>query len=129
MSGGSRLKEKLLSTLDFALDDVSEERLLDILLDAYRARKEEIERLRGENAHEVQKLNDQHEALMRERSELRRNPLYGASGSWFFTANGQYFSVSAAGGKIREAALRVKAKGQDVVYAAQQMTQQQWEAL
>jgi len=129
MSGGSRLKEKLLSTLDFALDDVSEERLLDILLDAYRARKEEIERLRGENAHEVQKLNDQHEALMRERSELRRNPLYGASGSWFFTANGQYFSVRASGGKICEASLRVKVKGQDVEYAAQELSPAQWEAL
>ena len=122
------LKEKLLDTLDFALDDVSEERLLDILLDAYNAQKREIERLRGENAREAQRLHDQHDALMRERRELRYNPLCGASGSWFFTANGQYFSVSAAGGIIREATLRVKAKGQDVVYAAQQMTPEQWDA-
>jgi hypothetical protein len=123
------IKEKLLDTLDFSLDDVSEERLLDILLDAYNGQKKEVERLRSANVGEALRLHEQQNALIRERRELRYNPLYGASGSWFFTANGQYFSVSAAGGKIREAALRVKAKGQDVVYAAQQMTQQQWEAL
>ena len=105
------------------------EKLLDILLDAYRERKEEIEQLRSANAREAQRLHDGHEALMRERQELRYNPLYGANGRWFFTANGQYFSVSITGGQIREATLRVKAKGQDVEYAAQPMTPEQWEAL
>ena len=44
----SDTKQKILNALDCALGDLSEGRLLDILLDAYQAKKNEIGRLESE---------------------------------------------------------------------------------
>jgi hypothetical protein len=78
------VKEKILEVLDCALDDLSEERLLEILLDAYKAKKQRISDL--ENQHAGIQLAQQrdHESVMEERRRMRNDPTYAMAGEYFF---------------------------------------------
>ena len=78
------MKQKLLAALGITLDDVSEERLLDILLDAYKAKQKQIQQLEGENGHEREMLHAEREKLRDELHRVRSDPLYGASGQFWF---------------------------------------------
>ena len=93
-------KQKILAALDCALDDLSEERLVDILLDAYERKKARIVELEAENAAERQRIHAERKALQREQHRLSSDPLYGARGEYFFTLDGRYFSVSISGRDI-----------------------------
>ena len=95
------IKQKLIAALDIALEDVGEDRLLDILLDAYASKKREIEKLKNENAGERQYLRKQHDDLVREQHRLRSDPTYGARGEYFFAREGGYkFRVSVTAGGV-----------------------------
>lgn len=75
-------KQKLLEALCITFDDLSEARLLDILLDAYKAKKERIVQLEGENAHEREVLQSEREALLAERRRMQTDPTYFVSGDF-----------------------------------------------
>ena len=108
------VKQKILDGLGCALDHISEERLIDILLDAYKAKQRHIEQLEGENAHEREMLHAEHESLRREQEKMRRDPLYCAHGRYFFAVNGRRFIVDVQGGQIdmceREKRIDVRAQ-------------------
>jgi hypothetical protein len=84
----SRTKQKILDVLDSVLDDISEDRLLDILLDAYTAQKQAILDLAVENAAERENLRLDREHIRQELHKMRNDPLYGAAGEYFFEGSG-----------------------------------------
>jgi hypothetical protein len=95
------IKDKILAALDCALDDIAEDRLLDILLDAYAAKKAEIERLHGENAREREQLHQELEAAHLDRHRMRSDPLYCAAGAYYFLLGGtDYYAVHIQGTQI-----------------------------
>ena len=65
------IKQKLLDALGNTLDHISEERLIDILLDAFKAKQDEIEKLRSENSYERQRLRQERDTLENERLRMR----------------------------------------------------------
>jgi hypothetical protein len=78
------IKEKILEVLDCALDDLSEERLLEILLDAYQGKKRTIANLEHECSAVRQQLHDEKERIRDEHKRIRSDPLYTAPGEYFF---------------------------------------------
>jgi hypothetical protein len=114
-------KEKILAALNCALDDIAEDRLLDILLDAYRAKKARIAELEVANEAEREKLQYAHDALHREQIRLRHDPLYGAAGAYYFKVNGRRFGVTVVGSKIE---MFERVRGVD--FSAQQMSLAEW---
>ena len=108
------VKQKILDGLGCALDHISEERLIDILLDAYKAKQKRIEALEGENAHEREMLHAEHESLRREQHKMRSDPLYCASGRYYFGVNKMRFVVDVQCGQIsmfqRESRVDVRAQ-------------------
>jgi hypothetical protein len=77
-------KEKILEVLDCALDDLSEERLLEILLDAYQQKKRTIANLEHECSAVRQQLYAEKERMRDEISRLCSDPLYTMPGEYFF---------------------------------------------
>lgn len=94
-------KQKLLEALCITFDDLSESRLLDILVDAYKAKKKRIAQLEAENAHERETLRAEREALLSERRQMRSDPLYCATGDYFFECNGHRFAVQVHGAHVQ----------------------------
>ena len=86
---------------DCRIDEINENRLLDILLDAFAAQKEKIEALRGENAHERQCMRSERQLLQAEFQRMRRDPLYCAMGEYRFVGEkGAIFHVHVQGTEI-----------------------------
>lgn len=106
----SKVKDKLLSAIgDINLSDVAESTLVDILVAKIKALESEVSNLHGANAHERLILDSQRDNLHRDMKELRRNPLFGAHGMYYFIdSNGVKFDVHAIGGKIDSAAFYKK---------------------
>jgi hypothetical protein len=77
-------KEKILEVLDCALDDLSEERLLEILLDAYQEKRRTIANLEHECTAVRRQLHDEKERIRDEHARMRNDPLYTATGEYFF---------------------------------------------
>jgi hypothetical protein len=116
------IKKQLLGALDCTLDDLSETRLLDLLLDAYQAQKKEIERLHGVNAREAQRLRDDLECVRRDRERIQRDPLYCAHGEYFFLVNGRRIGVSIQGSHID-----LYERGANKInYAGQRLSATEW---
>ena len=93
------VKQKLLRALDCLLDDISEERLVDILLDAYKAKRDRITELEGENARERVLLQTEREQIHDAHRRMNSDPLYGASGRYYFVVNKRKFCVQIEGGR------------------------------
>lgn len=84
-------RSRILEALDNVVDDLSEERLLDILLDSYSAKKQRIKELESENARERQDLRDTQEQLREDMRRMRSDPFYGASALTSCYATGAAF--------------------------------------
>jgi hypothetical protein len=110
-------KQKLLDALDCTLEDLSEDRLLDLLLDAYAAKKKKIEELRSENAREAQALHDQREVLDKEYQRMRRDPTIWLASQYFFRTQTALLVVNIRGPEI---SICERKKGID--YAAEQLS-------
>lgn len=80
-------KQKILAALDCALDDLSEARLLDILLDAYDRKKKTIAALEIESA-------SQQNTISRLQSERMHNCARTITGEYFFIVNDRKIAVS-----------------------------------
>ena len=78
------IKEKILEVLDCALGDLSEERLLEILLDAYQRKKRTIANLEHECSAVRQQLHDERQQIREEHRRMRNDPLYTVPGAYFF---------------------------------------------
>lgn len=117
-------KQKILVILDDVLDDVSEQRLLDILLDAYQARQAEIKKLKSEIAYERENLHRLQESTTDEYRRMRSDPLYGAFGEYFFELPGkqrQFFCVRVQGKRFE----MFERKG-NVDFMCRQMSREEW---
>ena len=95
------IKQKILDGLGCTLDEISEERLIDILLDAYQAKERRIKALEGENAREREAMHEEREAMKREHHLMRTDPLYCAPGRYYFAVAGRRFSVDIQGSAIK----------------------------
>ena len=93
-------KQKILEALDVAIDDIKESRLLDILLDAYKDQKRQIAELKAENSAERESMYHERESMKAEHRRMREDPLYCASGNYYFVCNGRRFVVSVQGFKM-----------------------------
>ena len=94
-------KAKILEALDIALDDVSEDCLLDILLDAYKSKDQAILRLEGENAREREDMHQERERMREEYDRRRSDPLYcTAIGEYYFIDNGCRYRVRVQSGHV-----------------------------
>jgi hypothetical protein len=94
-------KAKILAALEIALEDIAEDRLLDILLDAYAAKKRAIEHLSHVNDTEREKLREERQAVHMDRMRMHKDPLYCAAGSYYFRLGGtDYYIVHVQGTKI-----------------------------
>jgi hypothetical protein len=94
------IKQKLLAALNIMLDDISEERLIDILLDNYKEKTQRIEELAGENAHEKFMLQEEWEKIKREHHRMLRDPTYLSSGEYHFCHEGRHFCVDIRHGRV-----------------------------
>lgn len=69
------IKEKLLSAInDLPYEEISNERLVDILVDKLKSQREEIKKLENANLSERRILSAETERIMNEYKELNRNP-------------------------------------------------------
>lgn len=114
-------RSRILEALGDVVDDISEERLLDILIDSYAAKKRRISELEGENAHERQALHDDRERLREEMRRMRSDPLYGAHGTYFFLCNNRKFRFDIYG---RHISMFERVDQYD--FAAMQLSQEEW---
>ena len=116
-------KQKILDALGCALDEISEDRLVDILLDAYKRKEQRIKNLEAENVTERQRLDAEIERCQIARHEMRSNPLYGASGEYFFLGTGwRRLRVQIEGG-CRISAFEVVG---NVDYVCRQVSQEEY---
>lgn len=75
------VKTKLLEAVgDIDIKDIGEEALVEILVNKIAALEKEVKRML---------LESQHNILQEEFRRLRRDPLYGAEGSYFFLGRGK----------------------------------------
>ena len=93
------LQQKLLKALDLTLDDLSEERLIDVLLDNYKFKAEQVETLANENLHEREQIQGERDAMRKEHHDMRCNPLYGPTGEYFFACEGHRYRLIVEGGR------------------------------
>jgi hypothetical protein len=78
------IKDKLLEALELDPELLSDDRLLDLLLDAHARRQQRINELERERAGQQLAHQRSMEALQEERERARRDPLYTAPGEYFF---------------------------------------------
>lgn len=115
-------KQKILAALGCALDDLSEARLLDILLDAYQAKKDEIVELKKANQLEQFKLATEREGVREEIRKVRSDPFYGAAGDFYFICRGKKIAARI---HARNVTLYERSAGID--YSASLVSQEEWE--
>lgn len=119
-------KDKLLEILgDFAVDDLSTDRLLDVLADKLKRQEESIEQLLHKNDSEYRQIRQERETLQREYQELRRNPATIFGGPFFFIGDkGAKYFVQINRGHVE--AFEEREKG--IHYPLQRITHEQYEA-
>ena len=115
------VKEKILDALDVAIDDVSELRLVDILLDAYKLKVKRIEELNAENAMERERLYAERDMMAQERHKMRSDPLYCAAAEYYFSCDGRKFGIHIQGPRIDMFERR-----NNVDIRAQQLSRSEW---
>ncbi len=93
-------KQKLLDALGCALDEINEDRLIDILVDAYKAKKQRIVELESANCLERQRLHDERNSLLDERRRMREDPTYWVHSRYCFNHNGKGFFVMIDGPRV-----------------------------
>ena len=120
-------KDQLLNILgDFAMDELSTNSLLEVLATKLKNQNERILELQRENEVERSRLYSERESLMREHSELRRNPALIFSGPFFFIGDrGAKYFVQINRGYIE--AFEEKKKG--IQYTLQQISRHEYEAI
>lgn len=116
-----KTKQKIIDALGCALDDISEDRLLDILLDAYKAKKDRISQLEGENCHERLVMESERQFMHDERKRLHTDPTYGAAGQYFFVVNHHKIAI-----RIQGRMIEVTEKVDQVDYLGQQLSPAEW---
>lgn len=94
-------KQKILDALDCVIDDLSEDRLIDLLVDAYEAKKRRINELAAENARERESLHHEREMVRAEIHRVRTDPLYTVVGEFCFQTDKAKFGVRIHGGDIQ----------------------------
>lgn len=120
------IKEKLLSAIgDLPYEEMSNERLVDILVDKLKSQQEEIKRLNNANNIEKLKLHDDRDLVHSEIRELRCNPNKFLSFTDYYigkrglkiicTFHGGSLSVCEVEKKILFAAKRVSAEEFEVL--------------
>ena len=114
-------KKKIIAALGCALDDISEERLLDILLDAYAGKKKRIQELERENLAERERLHQDLECIRREQDRMRSDPLYSLGGDYYFFCNGRKMLVQVQGGQIQ-----MCERIGTIDYCAKQVARESW---
>lgn len=83
-------KEKILAALDCALEDLSDDRLLDILLDAYESKKKAIKDAEARWA----EMRFDREQLRADVHRMRTDPLcYTVAGQYHFREGNRKFCV------------------------------------
>lgn len=120
----SAVRDKILEALGH-IDNISDERLCDLLLDAFAEQRKRIEQLEVENSAERIALHNEREQLRQEVHKMRSDPLYGAGGTYFFTVNKRFFHVEVQGTQIL---LAESDKKRSVDYMAQQLSRIEWES-
>jgi len=97
------IKSKLLAAIqDMQFDDLSNEALIDVLLDKLKRQKFEIESLRVANIREREDLRLKHDRIDREYRELQRNPnKFISTQAHFLTSNNNKLQVTFVNGYIK----------------------------
>lgn len=91
-------KEKILEALgDLEISDISETRLIDLLLDAYQEKVRQVTALESENVSERQSLQDEYKRLEEEHRRIRQDPLYCMHGDYYFINKELKIQVSVQG--------------------------------
>ncbi len=93
-------KQKILDALDIAIDDLSEDRLIDILLDAYKDTRRQLNEVKFENARERETIRRERERMQEDHRRMREDPLYCAQGEYYFVYDKRMFGVRIQGRKI-----------------------------
>lgn len=95
------IRDKILSALTSTLEDLSEERLVDILIDELKSARAEVERRAGENIAEYQRLQQDREHNREEYLKMHREPLYCVKGEFHFaTADDRFFCIHVQGTQL-----------------------------
>lgn len=94
-------KQKILKAIDCTIDDIGEDRLIDILLDAFKAKKARIAELENQIGAVARELHALEEARREEYRRMRSNPLFGASGEYYFLCRDRKFRVLVRGSDIQ----------------------------
>jgi hypothetical protein len=108
------VKTKILEALNITFDDISEDRLLDILLDAYKSKDQAILRLEGENACERERMRGEYH-------RMRSDPLYCREGAYYFAIEKARFTVLVQSDRVD---LMARSHGHDVI--ATPMSPEDW---
>lgn len=106
----SSLKSKLLEALSLSFTDLSEDRLLDILLDDYRAKIKRIDALTAKSDPVQEHLCAYLESIRAENERARFDPLHFLAGEYFFECDGRRLRIHIqheAGCSTIEAFMRV----------------------
>jgi hypothetical protein len=121
------VKQKLLEAVgQIDIRDIGEEALIDILVNKIEALEKNIKELHSENGAEKQRLIDATERMHCEIKEMNSNPMYGASGRYYFLGrNKERICLYMLGGKIVEMFERYK----KIDFCMQHITSKQWESL
>lgn len=115
-----KTKQRLLKALDCSLEDISEDRLVDILLDTFNAKKRRIEELEGDNARERFDIQNERDRMRDELHRMRSDPLYGAGGEYYFMCDGKKFGV------VVQGRISMFERRGSIDYAAQQLSPREW---
>ena len=91
------VKEKILEALNVTLEDLSECRLIEILIDAYKAKESEVSELKAANNQERVDLALERGQMRQEYHKMRSDPLYGAAGNYCFALDDKKFQVHVQG--------------------------------
>lgn len=94
------LRKRILSALDIPFEEISESRLVDILIDEHEAAKATVSKLKAENADEREALRQERETIRVEMRKMRSEPLYCAAGEFYFVRGEAGFLIVIQGTRI-----------------------------
>jgi hypothetical protein len=119
-------KQKILDALGCTIEDISKARLIDVLLDAFKVKQAEIEKLRGENGHEREMMHAERELMKRDHQRMRSDPTYcGPIGRYFFVGkDGRKFW-----GRLQNGRLELFERVKNVDFPACEVANGEWERL
>ncbi len=121
------VRDKILEALG-DIDNISDERLCDLLLDAFAEQRKKIEQLEAFNNAERISLRNEQEALRQEQRRVRQDPLYAAAGDYYFVVRDRFFQLAIQGNRMQ---LIEAVRGDEAMpwvnYMGQQLSRQEWE--